>query len=111
MKTALGQVQVAWVDTSPDGIHWTLVGRAGPSGDRSTFFYNPFRKRWVFSLRGNVEGVDRARLYYEHPDWMTAWQWRPSDPVLWCAAVMTLPPWLVGSFKRITSFMVFSFPQ
>jgi hypothetical protein len=46
----------------------------------------------VFSLRGTVEHIDRARLYYEHPDWMAAWQWRPSDPVLWCAADELDPP-------------------
>ena len=33
------------------------VGRSGPAGDRTTFFYNPFRKVWVFSLRD--EGVER----------------------------------------------------
>ncbi len=36
---------------SPDGIHWTPAGLAGPSGDRTTLFYNPFRKKWVYSLR------------------------------------------------------------
>jgi hypothetical protein len=37
---------------SPDGIHWTKLGTTGRANDRSTFFYNPFRKVWVFSLRG-----------------------------------------------------------
>src|SRR5262249_39287413 len=39
------------VSQSADGIHWTEVAKSGPSGDRTTFFYNPFRKMWVFSLR------------------------------------------------------------
>ena len=36
---------------SADGIHWRDMGRTGLTGDRTTFFYNPFRKVWVFSLR------------------------------------------------------------
>jgi hypothetical protein len=36
---------------SPDGIHWKPAGLPGPSGDRTTMFYNPFRKVWVYSLR------------------------------------------------------------
>ena len=35
------------LSVSPDGIHWREAARSGPSGDRSTFFYNPFRKVWV----------------------------------------------------------------
>lgn len=30
--------------TSEDGIHWNKIGESGPMGDRSTMFYNPFRK-------------------------------------------------------------------
>ncbi len=30
--------------TSPDGIHWGLPVATGYAGDRSTMFYNPFRK-------------------------------------------------------------------
>ncbi len=41
------------LSVSPDGIHWTELGTTGHAGDRSTFFYNPFRRVWVFSLRGN----------------------------------------------------------
>jgi hypothetical protein len=39
---------------SPDGIHWSEpAAMAGASGDRSTFFCNPFRKKWVFGIRCN----------------------------------------------------------
>ncbi|MCX6621646.1 MAG: glycosyl hydrolase family 32 [Acidobacteria bacterium] len=43
---------------SPDGIHWSdVVNRSeGSAGDRSTMFYNPFRKVWVASLR-STEGI------------------------------------------------------
>ena len=30
---------------------------AGPAGDRTTFFYNPFRKVWVFSIRDDDPGA------------------------------------------------------
>ena len=41
---------------SGDGIHWREVGQSGPCGDRSTFFRNPFRGVWVFSLRADRAG-------------------------------------------------------
>lgn len=37
--------------TSADGYRWTSVGEAGQSGDRTTLYYDPFRRHWVFSLR------------------------------------------------------------
>src|SRR5262249_11693442 len=37
---------------SADGVHWgERVLRIGPCGDRTTAFWNPFRKMWVYSLR------------------------------------------------------------
>lgn len=50
---------------SADGIHWRDLGRTGPTGDRSTFFWNPFRQRWVFSVRDHVDGKQRHRRYFE----------------------------------------------
>ena len=53
---------------SPDGIHWTTLGTTGTAGDRSTFFYNPFRRVWVFSLRDNqfqAAVTGRYRRYWE----------------------------------------------
>ena len=51
---------------SSDGIHWTESGiRSGVVGDRSTVFYNPFRDKWVFSIRSFVNEM-RARNYFEH---------------------------------------------
>jgi hypothetical protein len=40
---------------SPDGIHWQPAGFGGPSGDRSTFFFNAFRDVWVYSIRDDPE--------------------------------------------------------
>jgi len=69
--------------TSPDGIHWNHRGKTGPSGDRSTHFYNPFRKKWVYSLRAGFPGRGRARQYYECDDFMTGAQWTEGDRVPW----------------------------
>jgi hypothetical protein len=48
---------------SADGIHWSdIVAKAGSSGDRCTFFYNPFRRKWVFGINSSPwEGVRRRR--------------------------------------------------
>jgi len=52
---------------SPDGLEWKHVGQTGTWGDRSTFFYNPFRKTWVISARHGW-GQPRARRYWEVKD-------------------------------------------
>jgi hypothetical protein len=80
----------AWqasVHTSPDGIHWSQPTWCGRSGDRSTIFYNPFRKVWVFSIRaGLYRGpwdyktppyriIGRSRLYWESKDFVAGSQW------------------------------------
>jgi len=75
--------------TSPDGVHWTEIGKTGRTSDRSTFFYNPFRKVWVFSLRADqfqssISG--RYRKYWESPEFATAPDWNGHDPVAWVKA-------------------------
>lgn len=74
------------LSTSPDGIHWTEPLRSGPTGDRTTFFYNPFRERWVFSLRAGVPGFGRARRYWEAEDFLNGARWQSDEPVLWTGA-------------------------
>ena len=39
---------------SPDGIHWERLTETGNAQDRTTFFHNPFRKKWCFSLRSTM---------------------------------------------------------
>ena len=73
------------LSTSPDGINWRDRGDAGPAGDRSTCFFNPFRKRWCFSLRDNDSQLNRIRRYYESPEFL-ATRWAPHQPVPWVAA-------------------------
>lgn len=69
---------------SPDGIHWTQRVATGPTGDRSTMFYNPFRKKWVYSLRSSFRG--RSRDYWEADDFLAGAVWDDQEPVLWAAA-------------------------
>ncbi len=75
---------------SADGIHWSEPVETGPCGDRSTVFYNPFRKKWVFSLRSGNRG--RSRHYWEADDFLTGCQWDnfkspgPQTPIFWTGA-------------------------
>ena len=69
--------------TSPDGIHWTNRVVTGDTGDRSTMFYNPFRKKWVYSLRSGFRG--RSRNYWECDDFLAGAKWGGDGPVAWAA--------------------------
>ena len=69
--------------TSPDGIHWTNRVFSGETGDRSTMFYNPFRKKWVYSLRSGFRG--RSRHYWESDDFLKGAKWDLDGPVVWAA--------------------------
>lgn len=71
--------------TSRDGVHWRPAGVTGPCGDRSTFFYNPFRKTWIFSLRQDDSGMNRSRRYLESRDFANT-TWSAATPVLWTDA-------------------------
>lgn len=85
----------AWYDhkltlsVSPDGVHWREIARTGRAGDRSTFFYNPFRKVWVFSVRADqfVSSISgRYRKYWESRDFAAAADWDRVEPVAWVKA-------------------------
>jgi hypothetical protein len=82
----------AWHDyyleqfVSPDGIHFTKTGDSGYAGDRTTFFYNPFRKVWVFSLRSAQADGERHRLYFETRDFVGGTKWGRKEPVIWVGA-------------------------
>jgi hypothetical protein len=73
---------------SRDGYHWSKpIAATGPSGDRNTFFYNPFRQVWVFSSK--VQPIDhgpRSRGYWEGRDFVSAAQWPATGPVYWFGA-------------------------
>lgn len=50
---------------SPDGIHWTSGPDSDLCPDRTTVFYNPFRQKWVASLRRADNVIGRFRAYWE----------------------------------------------
>ena len=49
----LGRLGRGNVLVSADGIRWSEPIPTGLCGDRSTMFYNPFRKKWVYSIRSS----------------------------------------------------------
>ena len=73
---------------SEDGIHWgEPLATSGPSGDRNTVFYNPFRKVWVWSVRTNDAKMGRTRGYVENADVLAGARWKAvGDPSPWIGA-------------------------
>jgi hypothetical protein len=73
--------------TSADGIHFDKARRTGETGDRTTMFFNPFRKRWVYSLRAGIEGDPRVRRYFEAEDFVAGANWKSlGEATLWTSA-------------------------
>jgi len=97
------------LSVSSDGVHWSNDVRwAGACNDRSTVFYNPFRKVWVYSLKsvGRVAGVsdeERIRRYWELADLLKSPMWsKMEEPYLWATCDRLDPQWPlkdIGSSK------------
>jgi len=80
---------------SADGIHWSEPVRTGYCGDRSTIFYNPFRRKWIYSIRsgGQLKSAHgRARYYHECNDFLKGAAWKNEDIVFWTGADKLDPP-------------------
>lgn len=69
-----------WSDAMPTTI---------AADDYCSFFYNPFREKWVFSIKmGTSRG--RSRYYYESDDFLAGADWKKS--VFWtCTDKLDLP--------------------
>jgi len=81
------------VHVSPDGVHWGKAAAVTPAvGDRTTVFYNPFRKVWVYSIRSGAAGMGRSRRYREHPDAVAGAKWKSGEVVNWIGADRRDPP-------------------
>lgn len=76
---------------SEDGLDWGKFIYGGVAGDRSTMFYNPFRKKWVYSLRTSSPG-GRSRDYVEADDFMEGLAWLPDERVFWARTDRLDPP-------------------
>ncbi len=72
---------------SADGIHWQEATRSPRIGDRTTVFYDPFRKVWVYSLREyRPAWGGRIRRYRAHPDVLEGAQWSEAEAAPWVGA-------------------------
>jgi len=72
---------------SADGIHWAdPPAQAKMHDDRTTLFYNPFRKKWVYSIRCNYTGMGRSRRYRENDDVFAGLAMDKSQETLWVGA-------------------------
>ena len=73
---------------SADGVHWSEVaGRSNSIYPRSTVFWNPFRKVWVFGLRKDSStAVGRCRRYFECRDGISDAAKNPEERSWWIAA-------------------------
>ena len=72
---------------SGDGIHFDKFKFTSKVHDRSTIFYNPFRKKWVYSIRTILPLPDneswRRRRYRECDDYLEGATWTEDDEKLW----------------------------
>jgi hypothetical protein len=73
---------------SGDGVHWgdPAAVTSSFSSDRNTFFWNPFRKVWVYSVRRINAELGRYRDYRECLDVVAGANWREEEVVPWVAA-------------------------
>ena len=94
---------------SADGIHWEMLkNQSSPIEDRSTFFFNPFRRVWVFSIKNTAEPYGRHRLYFESSDFFEGPFWKGAhdgatnksgrrQPVDWLHSDVFDPQFINGS--------------
>jgi predicted neuraminidase len=69
--------------TSADGKGWSDGIRAGKAGDYCSFFFNPFRRKWCFSLKRNTDR-GRVRYYLESSEFLQGIDW--DRAVYWTGA-------------------------
>ena len=85
---------------SGDGIHFERFRQTGVTFDRSTMFYNPFRQKWVYSIRAADVQPDgswlRYRRYRECTDYLEGAAWSDADaqPWLYCDALDLPHPYI-----------------
>ena len=72
----------ALIACSRDGIHWESFRYTTPVGDRSTIYYDSFRRHWVYSLR-DYERNCRIRRRRVCEDLEEGAIWQPEEAVKW----------------------------
>lgn len=87
--------------TSSDGRTWSQGVEMGRAADYSSFFYNPFRKVWAFSIKRNTKR-GRARYYTESADFIKGVNW--DSAVYWVGAdSLDKPDEKVGNAAQLYS--------
>lgn len=81
--------------TSPDGIHWqSRLNGSGPLLDRSTFWYDSLRGKWIFSLKQEYKSpYGRSRGYVEADDFIAGANWSQAEIYPWTSADDADPTW------------------
>lgn len=89
---------------SADGIHFDKFRLSNADqGDRSTAFYNPFRKKWVYSIRAGFSG-GRDRFYAEHADFLEGASWKDSAVNWMCVDKLDKPHAYIGDKPEMYNF-------
>jgi hypothetical protein len=92
------------VYTSPDGIHWVEAARTPPCGDNTSFYYDPFRKKWIYSIR-SYNQFGRVRSFREHHDFIQGATWTKEEAVDWLRAdALDLPDPQLGYPTQLYKF-------
>lgn len=92
LKNPGGKKAPGIVATSRDGVHFENFTFTGKMNDRSTVFYNPFRKKWVYSIRAiwwtgeEKKNWIRARNFRECDDLLDGAAWGMEDEKKWMSA-------------------------
>lgn len=89
---------------SSNGIDWEDMGETGKGGDNTTFFYNPFLKKWIFSLRtfSALDSRIRTRGYYETENFFQGKKWKPEDIRFWSRTdIFDYPDDKLGYYTQI----------
>ena len=87
------QHAASFLYTSPDGLHWRQLKQITATvGDNTTIFYNPFRQKWVMSVRDGLAPRGRARFYFESDTFAGLAVMKPREAVFWSGADRLDPP-------------------
>ena len=91
------------LQVSEDGKVWSQgLFVTQPAGDYSSFFYNPFRKVWAFSIKCSDKGP-RSRNYSESKDFLKGIDWK-NDAVFWVRAdSLDQPDPIIGDQPQLYS--------
>lgn len=87
--------------TSADGKIWSYGTPTTKASDYTSFFYNPFRDIWAFSIKQN-NARGRVRYYSENKDFLAGANW--SKAAFWTGAdKLDKPDAMIGDTAQLYS--------